>query len=81
MRNSKRLVLLQAVAILIAVFQYGMRAAGQEEGRNSNRILNNPYLTVKYAKSPLESGDEPISTTAWSLLKLTSVAQSRLYEL
>ena len=69
------------MAILIAVFQYGMRAAGQEEGRNSNRILNNPYLRVRYAKNPLESGDEPISTTAWSLLKLTSVAQSRLYEL
>jgi len=81
MRNSKRLVLVQVVAILIAVFQYGMRTAGQDEGRNSNRILNNPYLIVRYAKSPLESGDEPISTTAWSLLKLTSVAQSRLYEL
>jgi len=81
MRNLKRLVLLQAVALLMAVFQYGMRAAGQEEGRNSNRILNNPYLTVRYAKNPLESGDVPIFTTAWSLLKLTSVAQSRLYEL
>ena len=54
MRNSKRLVLLQALAILIAVFQYGMRAAGQDEGRNSNRILSNPYLTVRYAKNPLE---------------------------
>jgi len=77
----KRLVLLQALAILMATFQYGMKAAEWEEGRNSNRILNNPYLTVRYAKNPLESGDVPISTTAWSLLKLTSVAQSRLYEL
>ena len=81
MRNSKRLFLLQAVAILIAVFQCCMRAAGQEEGRNSNRILNNPYLTVRYAKNRLESGDVPISTTARILFKLTSVAQSRLYEL
>jgi len=78
---KKRLVLLQALAILMAMFQYGMKATEWDEGRNSNRILSNPYLTVRYAKNPLESGDVPISTTAWSLLKLTSVAQSRLYEL
>jgi len=47
---KKRLVLLQALAILLAVFQYGMRAAGQEEGGNSNRILSSvfhPYLTAR----------------------------------
>ena len=46
----KRLVLLQALAVVIAVFQYGMRAAGPEEGGNSNMILSNvfhPYLTAR----------------------------------
>ena len=46
----KRLVVLQALAILLAVFQYGMRAAGQEEGGNSNNILSSifqPYLTAR----------------------------------
>jgi len=46
----KRFFLLQAVAILIAVFQYGMRAAGQDEGITSNKILSNvfhPYLTAR----------------------------------
>ena len=53
----KRLALLQALAILIAVFQYDTRAAGQEEGRNSHRILNNffyPYmylLTARYVQN------------------------------
>ena len=49
----KRLVLLQALAILIAVFQYGLRATGQDEGRNSSRILSNifyPYLTARYVR-------------------------------
>jgi len=50
----KRLVLLQALAILMAMFQYGMKAAEQDEERNSNRILSNPYLTVRYAKNLLE---------------------------
>jgi len=47
---KKRLVLLQALAILFAVFQYGMRAAGQDERGNSNRILSSvfhPYLTAR----------------------------------
>ena len=44
----KRLVLLQALAILIAMFQYDMRAAGQDEGRYSSRILCNPCLTARY---------------------------------
>jgi len=49
-KMRKRLVLLQALAILFAVFQYGMRAAGQEEGGHSNRILSSifhPYLTAR----------------------------------
>ena len=47
----KRLVLLQALAILIAVFQYDMRTAGQDEGGYSNRILSNifyPCLAARY---------------------------------
>ena len=47
---KKRLVLLQVLAILFAVFQYGMRAAGQDEGGNSNKILSSvfqPYLTAR----------------------------------
>ena len=50
----KRLFLLQALAILIAVLQYGTRAEGQDEQRNSNRILSNvfyPYLTARYVKN------------------------------
>jgi len=46
----KRLVLLQVLAILFAMFQYGMRAAGQEEGGNADRILSSvfqPYLTAR----------------------------------
>jgi len=70
----KRLVLLQALSILMAMFQYGMKAAEWDEGRNSKMILSNPYLTVRYAKNPLEFYcDVPISTTVWSLFKLTPV--------
>jgi len=50
LKMKKRLVLLQALAVLFAMFQYGMRAAGQEEGGNSNRILStifHPYLTAR----------------------------------
>jgi len=50
LKMKKRLVLIQALAILFAVFQYGMRAAGQEEGGNSDRILSSvfqPYLTAR----------------------------------
>ena len=50
LKMRKRLVLLQALAILFALFQYGMRAAGQEEGGNSDRILSSvfqPYLTAR----------------------------------
>ena len=49
-KMKKRLVLLQALAILLAMFQFGMRAAGQEEGRNADRILSSvfqPYLTAR----------------------------------
>ena len=49
----KRLVLLQALAILMAVFQYDTRAAGQDEERYSNRILSNvfyPNLTARYVQ-------------------------------
>jgi len=61
---KKRLVLLQALAILFTVFQYGMRAAGQEEGGNSDRILSSvfqPYLT---ARMPLagSAADEWLAT-------------------
>lgn len=50
---KRKFALLQSLAILSAVFQYGMRAAGEDEGRNSNRILFNvfyPYLTARYVK-------------------------------
>ena len=50
LKMRKRLVVLQALAILLAVFQYGMRAAGQEEGGHSGRILSSvfqPYLTAR----------------------------------
>ena len=56
LKMRKKLALLQALAILITVFQYGMTAAGQDEGRYSNRILSNifyPYLTVRYVKNQL----------------------------
>ena len=48
-KTRKRLVLLQALAILIAVFQYGLKTAGQDEGGNPDRILSNAfhhYLTA-----------------------------------
>ena len=54
---KKRLVLLQALAILIAVFEYDMREAGQDEGRNLNKFLsNNLYLHLKarYVKNQVE---------------------------
>jgi len=50
LKMRKRLVIFQALAILFAVFQYGMRTAGQEEGGNANRILSSvfqPYLTAR----------------------------------
>ena len=50
LKMRKKLALLQALAILITVFQYGMTAAGQDEGRYSNRILSSvfyPYLTAR----------------------------------
>ena len=55
----KRLVLLQALAILMAVFQYGVRAAGQDEGRYSPRSLSTifyPYLsTARYVQNCIPS--------------------------
>ena len=51
LKMRKRLVVLQALAILFTVFQYGMRAAGQEEGGYSNEILSSvfsPYLMARY---------------------------------
>ena len=50
LKMRKRLVVLQALTILFAVFQYGMRAAGQEDGGNADRILSSvfqPYLTAR----------------------------------
>lgn len=61
----KRLLLLQALAILIAVFRFGMRAERQDAGRNSS----NPYLTTRYVQNPVEfmvSGDVLITTTTWT---------------
>ena len=49
----RRLVLLQAIAILVATFQYDTRAAGQDEGGYSNRILSNifyPCLAARYVQ-------------------------------
>ena len=46
----KKLALLQALAILIAMLQCGTRATGQDQGRDFNRILSNvlqPYLTAR----------------------------------
>ena len=51
LKMRKRFVLLQALAILIAVFQYGMTAAGQDEGITSSRIRFYPYLTARYIKN------------------------------
>ena len=72
---KKRLVLLQALAILIAVFKYDMREAGQDEGRNSNKFLsNNLYLHLKsrYVKNQVELYQallpSPIFTTPWAYL-------------
>ena len=66
----KRLVALQAIAILIAVFQYGMKAVGENEGGYSHRILSNifyPYLARymqhKVVLYPVMVAT-PISTTA-----------------
>jgi len=65
----KKLVLLQVLAILIAVLQYGMRAAGQDEGITSSRIRFYPYLTARYVNNQVEMYQvmcpTPISTTAW----------------
>ena len=68
----KKLVILQVLAILIAVFQYGMRAAAQDEGITSSRIRFYPYLTARYVKN----FGVPISRTAWSLFKLIPITQS-----
>ena len=68
----KKLVLLQVLAILIAEFQYGMRAAGQDEGITSSRIRFYPYLTARYVKN----FGIPISRAAWGLFKLIPTAQS-----
>ena len=68
----KRFVLLQVLAILIAMFQYGMRAAGQDEGITSSRIRFYPYLTARYIKN----FGVPISKTAWGLFKLIPITQS-----
>ena len=65
----KNLVLLQVLAILIAEFQYGMRAAGQDEGITSSRIRFYPYLTARYV---------PISKTAWGLFKLIPITQTSI---
>jgi len=63
----KRLVLLLVLAILIAVFQYGTKAEGQDDGRNSSKTLSNifyPYLTARYVKkfmsynNPLQSENQ-----------------------
>jgi len=40
---KKKLILLQALAILIAVFEYDTREAEQDEERNSNKVLSNNF--------------------------------------
>ena len=67
----KRFVLLQVLAILIAMFQYGMRAAGQDEGITSSRIRFYPYLTARY----VSNFGVPISKTAWGLFKPIPITQ------
>jgi len=69
LKMRKRLVLLQGLAILIAEFQYGMRAAGQDEGITSSRIRFYPYLTARYEEFGI-----PIFKTAWGLFKLIPIA-------
>jgi len=47
----KRFILLQALAVLIAVLQYGV---GENEGNHCNGIVNSifyPYLTARYGKN------------------------------
>jgi len=54
---KKKLVLLQALAILIAVFEYDTREAGQDEGRNSSKVLSNNFyhhLKDRYVKNQVE---------------------------
>jgi len=49
-KMRKKLVLLQALAILIAMFQCGTRAAEQDQGKDFNRILSSvlqPYLAAR----------------------------------
>jgi len=49
-KMRKRLVLLQSLAILIAMFQCGTRATGQDQGKDFNRILSSvlqPYLAAR----------------------------------
>ena len=49
-KMRKKLVLLQALAILIAMLQCGTRVAEQHQGRDFDRILGavlQPYLPVR----------------------------------
>jgi len=70
---KKRLVLLQALAILIAVFKYDTREAGQDEERNSNKVLSNNFyhhLKYRYVKNQVQLYQamfpSPIFTTPYS---------------
>ena len=74
LKMRKKLVLLQVLAILIAEFQYGMRAAGQDEGITSSRIRFYPYLTARY----VSNFGVPISKTAWGLFKLIPITQTSI---
>lgn len=78
------MVLLQAVAILIAVFQYGMEAAaaGEDVGRNSYKILSSafyPYLTARYVTNA--SNDVLFSNlhNCMDLFKLTLIMQYQFF--
>ena len=71
-KMRKKLVLLQVLAILIAVFHHGIRAAGQDEG---NKILSNifyPYLATRYVKNQVElyhmTCTSPIFTAAYAIV-------------
>ena len=77
----KRLVLLQALAILFAVFQYGMRAAGQEEGGNADRILGSvfqPYLTARLES--VNFSTRPVISTVLLITVLVSFCMWTLYK-
>ena len=79
LKMKKKLVVLQALAILFTVFQYGMRAAGREEGGNADRILSSifqPYLTAR-----LESVNFITHPVITGVLLMTGVVSFHMWNL